>query len=218
MDNVKQVGQILRKKRKESAQNVRRQSENFPLVERSVSGVNPIAPYTMTFPLSDNPHQVSVNLYIRENQLPCEPLPLEEFAGGGASCGSVDGAGVMHYLGFTSNIGGFELIDGKLKVPVSGYYTIHQVHTFGGVGVAPPSAVFVGITVNNSVVKSELFTFPGELAPAFATSNLYETVFIPAGSFVTGVILFDGIAFQSPFNLCGFGVPSFISVTLVGDA
>lgn len=220
MDNLKQLGKTLKGNSHEADMNIRRFSENIALIERSVDKVNPSQKFVHNFNLSDHPHNVHLNLSVKEVEAPCELSPIEEFASLEARCPSFGPADGVQYPGtgdtVVSSVGGFEQAAEGWVVPIDGIYEIHFVNSVAG--VANPSTVVTGsIRVGGAVVSQAVYGSTCELCFYAVSVDIYATMELAAGSVVSGWLGAYSLAFYTPSNLCGLFGGSYLSVTLVAQ-
>lgn len=222
MDEFKQLGKYLRKKQDETKQNTRRVSENFPLVERKIDDVVYNRSFEMSFPLSDHPHTVSLDLHFKspENCFQCNP----GYAEPGdyhcvATCPSFGPADGNAYPGIydtlEQNVGGFQIEPtGGIIVPKDGYYTIRFLNDVAGVPIASAAAIIASTRHNGIVISQATY-----LATAFITVDLFGLcILCRKGDVLGGWLAAGGIAFYTPSDFCGLFGTSKTYITLVGLA
>lgn len=211
MDSLNQMGKGLRKTSKTSEHSTRRVAENFPYLERKADQVIFDKPFKMEFNLTDHPHSVFLNLYLRPpsscfrcNILYASPTILQCVTTGGGF-GTDDGLphpGV--YSGFSTNIGGFTMDADGIIVPKDGLYTIEFIANVAGVTISE-SAGIIATVRHNGVVKSQQVdsVANGRLNPPVSfISQGYDMygLCIPCreGDTLNGWLAGGGISFYTP--------------------
>lgn len=166
MDNFKQVGKQLRGNKKETETNSRRIAENFPLIERKVDHLVYNYPYEMDFNLSDHPHSVKLNLFVRppENCFQCQIGPsavgIDCSVGGGTAIGDGNAHPII-YTGFNYNHGGFDLDPaGGVIVPQDGVYNIQLQGFVVGLTLSFTDALIVSTRKNGVIVTQQVYSVP----------------------------------------------------------
>lgn len=217
MNTFKQTFKNIKEKGKESEQNTRRISENFPLIERKLDNIVFDQSFRMHFPLTKHPHNVNLTIHFKppQNCFQCNPVnpnPPNIFAV--APCPTNFGPGdgnayPAKYDSLTTNVGGFSLDpNGGIIVPVDGYYTTQFFNNVGGVVVSEQAAVIGSVRHNGVVKMQQVFSVQnGKLSPPLsglgASFNLTSPcVLMRAGDTTGGWLAAGGIAFYSPGNFC----------------
>lgn len=164
MDNLRDLGKKLKAGFRESSHNVRRYSENFPMLERTVDKIGPANPYKANFKTTDHPHTVFLDFKVEPYNVECVLEPIETVAVCQTRCtqypfgsGTSDGG---YYPGkeltMESNIGGFQLDpDWGVIVPVAGIYQVHYTNNVVGVALSP-TCVRASIRHNGSIVTENV--------------------------------------------------------------
>ena len=213
MDALKQVGKGLKKTANESADNTRRVAENFPYVERKNDEVIYNKPYKMTFNMSNHPHSVRLNLYIKaaSSCFKCNtnftgpPSTLSASYTNATFPSLGETATPAEWQNTVTNVGGFALSTEGITVPQDGIYTAHFIADAGGVTIAADTAAVIGTIRHNGVILSQsLFTVAkGNLGAGYTSAgiSLYGLC-VPsrAGDVINGWVAGTGIAF---FNVSG---------------
>lgn len=228
MDNIRQVGKILRKNTQESAQNIRRVAENFPQVERVVDTINPLQKFSKEFKTSGANHTVSLDFHVKEIISECFTTAVEEYASCNVTCpyAYVGGLGSQYNIevvwsdhcdifgckGFKSNIGGFTYgSPGGIAVPISGIYSIRAVIDVGGVCVGGGCYSAASLKKNGSEILDSKIQY----GPGYWFHELNAITYINAGERVGTFLSFDQIDFYTPYNLCWLGTDG-MTITLIG--
>lgn len=191
MDNVKQTGKKLYKNAEQTKHNTRRKKENFLKPEAVVDNLNLINTFKTGFQM-DSRSTARLNLKINPVPVPCTVNPPILNSSATAYLTS-DSPGF--FGGFTSTTGDYELVDGGIKVPYDGCYSVHWNSGAWGVGYFGDRNVTVQFTHNGYVYRAATQPTTGAiiiLGPTIyvyvAPSPLYAVVAAKAGD-VLGVIL-----------------------------
>jgi hypothetical protein len=234
MDRFKQTIGGIRKKSQESNINSKRMAENFPFVERKNDDIVFDSSFQMEYFLSDHPHSVHLNLYIKPPQscFQCNPapgvtsLPSVQCV---ATCPSFGPADGLAYPGiydtFTVNTGGFQISPtGGIIIPQDGYYNIRFLNDIGGVTVSHVAGV-IASTRHNGIIKSQVtYTVGnGRISPPLSGLGVSVDIFglciaARAGDVIGGWLAAGGVAFYTPSNFCGLFGTSKTYIQLVGLA
>lgn len=226
MDNIKRVGKKFRDTDKEGQYNIRREAENFPLIERATHDISPNSSHTLHFIGTPHPHRMFLNLYFKEVDIPCHPNPIDVFASAQGNCpafpGSDGGVGYAIYSpAYFTQVGGFftNYPAIGITVPLDGYYAIRFNNNPAGVAVSSSSGVLAGISVNGAPIIEAAYPAHA-LGLAFFSPeiNLYTVAFMAAGDVVEGFMKAVDIAFWTPSDLCGLSGGQGTSIELVGAA
>lgn len=232
----KDLANRLASDKRGSAYNIRRYAENFPLVERGVDRFNDQQPFKMDFDLSDHPHTVSLDIFIRENPIYPQIEPPEQiircvtncpwFLQGGDWSGNIFGGGLpgpgfwaAYYDKFNINIGGFQLnwSGGGVIVPISGYYQINAFANVAGVSNWGP-AYYVGEirAGGGSVLASKTYYQPYGLQWTPTPMNITTVAYLPAGTVVGLWMAQDNFAYFTAYNFCGWWGGRSLAIDLIG--
>lgn len=164
MDNVRDLGKKLRGGFRESDQNIRRFSENYPMLERTVDKVGPANPYSANFQTSDHPHTVMLDFKVEPYNTECVVEPIEQIALCQTRCtqypfGNLTSDGGYYpgtEVNMEANIGGFQLDpDHGVIVPFAGIYQVHYTNNVVGVALAP-TCVTASIRHNDGIVAEQV--------------------------------------------------------------
>lgn len=164
MDNLRDLGKKLKEGFRESSHNIRRFSENYPMLERTIDKVGPANPYSATFRTTDHPHTVSLDFKVEPYNTECEVEPIETVAICQTRCtqypygSSTSDGGYYPGTEYTmeSNIGGFQLDpDYGVIVPLAGIYFVHYTNNVVGVALSP-SCVKASIRHNDAVISERI--------------------------------------------------------------
>lgn len=226
MDLFKKTTKILRDKFDENSLNTRREAENYPMIEAKVDEIVFDKPYKMEFNLSDHPHSVKLNMYIRPpvNCFKCQTGDMithyEAIAGGGVF-GPGDGEEhLTTYTFFTKNDGGFELgTTSSIIVPRSGVYIFRFVTGTTGVTTSVGAAVIASIYANEALILRKSWsvvrgTLAGGGVPAFFGLDINliaPCIPMAQGDSFSVTMAATGIAFYNP-------IPGSITATLIALA
>ncbi len=229
MDNINQTGKKLAKIQKESNTNIRRAAENFPLPERIVDSFNPAHPYETTFATTAN-STVYLSLKIVEFPTPCSVNPPYVDVRCVTNFGGDNPGQIGAIISTTYNVDkinnppnpDFVLVSQStgtwrtgVTVPLDGCYSVLWQSSAWGVGYVPGKPITVGITKNDTVVRTVWQTNTWELhllgptiysyAPA---SPVWATVECKAGDVISAFLTEQDVAESIPWyngtGLSGF--------------
>lgn len=237
MSNVKQVGKLLRKNATESGHNIRRISENFPHVERTVDNINPAQSFRHEFIVNSPKPSAKMSIEVVEYpKIDCVTSPIEEYIACQANCnagGSFWGGGgipadgteyPVQYARMDANIGGFTLnplaSGGGVIIPLDGIYSVRGSVSYGSVGWGG-AWISLSMRQNGYIIDSAIATQTNGcgICLFYADLTVSATTYCKAGDYVgvwTGAIA--GLHFFTPFNFCNWGlIASPTIIELIGQ-
>lgn len=229
------TGKNMGTKKRESDFNTRRYAENFPLIVRGQDRFSDEQKFEMEYELSDHPHTVELDLFIRENPeikiLPTEwlimcqtncPWYLEEgtwygniFGGGLPTAGAYYAA---FYDKFNINVGGWEhnRQSGGVIVPLDGYYLIRMYAPLAGVTNWGPGWASAQIRAGGAVLATQNLYEPSGPRYFGKTVDFTTTAYLTAGTTVGGWMAAWNIAYFTAYNFCTFWGGTSLELQLVG--
>lgn len=209
MDQFKQVGKKLRKNQHTTELNTRRIAENFPMIERKNDIISFDSSFSMEFFLSDHPHNVRLNLYLKPpiNCFKCQlgaPVNFTEAVATGGTTPPQDGdVHPVPFSGFGSNVGGFALDPSGVIVPSSGYYNVRFGGNIVGVTTVEVAGIVASVRVNGIIVTQKVWSVENGLlnAPlAFISVDvglIGLCILARQGDIVSAYLSAGGIAFYT---------------------
>lgn len=231
------VRDIVRKDRKEAAENIRRAAENFPLVERATDRFSKDESFKMEYYLSNHSHTVELDLFIRENPPYPKIEPPETLITCITNCpwyydengiwyGTIFGCGLPSehtwwpatYDGFKVNIGGFQLggKDNGIIVPLDGYYKIRMYAPIAGVSNWGPASYYSAIRSNGVTLAEKSYYQPNGLQWAPSPTDITTVAYLTAGANVGAWMMHDNFYGFTAYEFCNWWGGNSLFVELVG--
>jgi hypothetical protein len=230
VDNLKDLGNKLKQGFRESSQNIRRFSENYPMLERTVDKVGPANPYQANFRTTDHPHTVKLDFIVEEFNEECVVQPVEQAAIMQTRCPQYPFAnltsdgGYYQETGVTSieiNIGGFSY-DNGIVIPFAGIYQVHYTNNVVGVALSP-TCVRASIRHNGAIIAEQIrCNSCGFCFFSVAFSMAATIVAAPGDIISTWQQAQPELFHYTPSNFCSLedslGARGYVRVELVGEA
>lgn len=212
-DRFKQTIKKLGSNAESDALNQRRVFRNFPQIERKNDIIVYNEPYKMEFVLSDHPHSVRLNVYLKppDGCFKCNQGPAVGFEAATAYyTGGFAQDGNSHpaiYTSFSSNIGGYTLDPaGGIIVPRAGIYNVQFTSGSSFVVTQEIDAVIAAVKHNGVVVAQKIWSvsnglLPGTLGYGSVDINIWGLCIQARQGDVLGgsIAATSGLAFWSPY-------------------
>lgn len=224
MDNLNQLGKVLKDTEGESGSNIRRVRENIAAVHRTVDKVNPTQPFTFDFHSEHTPDHARMDIMFTEVEGPCVIEQIDDFAEYSARCPAFGPADGSFYPGIDAiidiNVGGFiPNATGGVNVPFAGIYEVIFTNLLASVSTSPDTAYDIELRHNGGVFAVRRYVSGCGLCAFFVDVELYSVIECAAGDNITAwVAASPTAALYLPSDFCGLFGAGHLQLSLAAQS